>query len=164
MKSSSFTTGLALVLSLAAAGAASAQSAQRADRGVAAQSDSGFRRGPGARGQRGGQQGMLLRGIKLTDNQKARMKELRANGRKEFDKQGGRARTDGAQGQTRDTAAIAARRAEMQKRREQNIASIRSILDSKQRTQFDKNVAELKAHGPRQGRDGAEHGDKDGHL
>jgi Spy/CpxP family protein refolding chaperone len=158
MKSSSFTTGLALVLSLAAAGAASAQSAQRTDRGVAAQSDSGFRRGPGARGQGG----MLLRGINLTDNQKARLKELRANGRKEFDKQGGRARPDAAQGQTRDTAAIAARRAEMAKRREQNIASIRSILDSKQRTQFDKNVAEMKAHGPRQGREGAGHGEKNG--
>ena len=42
MKSSSFTTGLALALSLAVAGAASAQTAQRPDRGVAAQSDSGF--------------------------------------------------------------------------------------------------------------------------
>ena len=163
MKSSSFMTGLALALSLTAAGVASAQSAQRPARGVAAQSDSGFRRGPGGRGGRGGQEGMLLRGINLSDNQKARVAELQANARKEFEKQGGRARPDAAQRPARDTAAMAARRAEMVKRRDQRIASLRSILDSKQRTQFDKNVAEMKTRGPRQGRDGAKHGEKDAH-
>ena len=161
MKSSSFMTGLALALSLTAAGVASAQSAQRPAHGVAAQSDSGFRRGAGGRGGRG--EGMLLRGINLTDSQKARVAELQANARKEFAKQGGRARPDAAQRPARDTAVMAARRAEMGKRREERIASLRSILDSKQRTQFDKNVAEMKARGPRQGRGGAEHGEKDGH-
>jgi Spy/CpxP family protein refolding chaperone len=164
MKSSSFMTGLALALSLSAAGAASAQnaqSAQRPARGVAAQADSGFRRG--GRGGRGGPEGMLLRGINLTDSQKARVEALRANARKQFEKEGGRIRPDAAQGQSRDAAAIAARRAEMEKRREQRIASLRSILDAQQRTQFDKNVAELKAHGPRQGRQGGDQGEKDGH-
>lgn len=160
MKSSSFMTGLALALSLTAAGVASAQSAQRPARGVAAQSDSGFRRGPGGRGGRG--EGMLLRGITLSDNQKARVAELRATERKAFEKQGGRARPDAAQRPARDTAAMAVRRAEMEKRREQRIGSLRSILDSKQRTQFDTNVAEMKARGPRQGRGSAEHGAKDG--
>ena len=160
MKSSSFTIGLALALSLAAAGAASAQGTQRSERSGAAQADSGFRRGPGGRG---GQQ-MLLRGINLTDNQKARLKELRANERKEFEKQGGRARQDAAQGQGRDQAAMTARRAEMEKRREQRFASIRTILDSRQRAQFDKNVAEMKAHGPRRGRDGDAGGQKNGSL
>ena len=155
-------TGLALALTVSVAGAASAQNAQRPQRGVATQSDSGFRRGPGARGGRGGGDMMLLRGINLTDNQKTRLKELRASSRKEFDKSGGRARLDGAQGQKPDAATVAARRAEMEKRREQRFASVRSILDSKQRTQFDKNVAEMKAH-PRQGREGAERGEKDGH-
>lgn len=162
MKSSSFMTGLALALSLSVAGAASAQSAQRPARGVDAQSDSGFRRG-GGRGGRGGPEGMLLRGITLSADQKARVEKLRADGRKEFEKQGERARPAAAQGQVRDTAAMTARRAEMEKRREQRITSLRSILDSKQRTQFDKNVAEMKARGPRQGRDGAQHGEKDGH-
>ncbi len=152
MKSSSFTFGLALALSLSVASAASAQTTQRPERARAAQSDSGFRRGPG--GQRSGQ-GMLLRGITLSDNQKARVKELRDNARKEFGNQGGRARSGAVQGQPRDAAAMTARRAEMQKRREQQFASIRLILDSKQRTQFDRNVAEMKAH-PRQGRDGAD--------
>jgi len=167
MKSSSFMTGLALALSVSVAGVASAQSTQRADRGMATQSDSGFRRGPG-RGGRGGPEGMLLRGITLSDKQKARVEQLRAESRKEFEKNGGRARAGAAQGQKLDASARAARRAEMEKVRDQRIASLRSILDSQQRAQFDKNVAEMKAHGPRQGRDGAErrngaeHADKDG--
>jgi hypothetical protein len=43
-----------------------------------------------------------------------------------------------------DTTGIAARRAEMQKRFEQRIAEVRNILTADQRTQFDKNVAEMK--------------------
>jgi hypothetical protein len=52
----------------------------------------------------------------------------------------------------------------MEKRRDQRIASIRSLLDANQRSQFDKNVTEMKTHVPRQGREGAEHGAKNGHL
>ena len=159
MKTSSFTTGLALALTFAVAGAASAQSARRPDRGTATQADSGFRRGA-----RGGAEGMLLRGINLSDKQKAQVQELRANARKEFEKQGGRARPADGQGQVRDQAAITARRAEMEKLREQRIASLRSILDASQRAQFDKNVAELKARGPRQDRDGGKRGEKDSHI
>ncbi len=153
MKSSSFTIGLALALSLSAISVASAQTAQRPERARAAQSDSGFRRGPG--GQRGGAEAMLLRGITLSQNQKTRIEELRANARKQFGQQGDRARSGAESGQARDAAAMTARRAEMAKRREQRVASIRSILDSQQRTQFDRNVAEMKAH-PRQGRGGAD--------
>jgi Spy/CpxP family protein refolding chaperone len=43
---------------------------------------------------------------------------------------------------------MAARRAEMEKRFEQRIAAVRGILTTEQRVQFDKNVAEMKAHRP----------------
>jgi Spy/CpxP family protein refolding chaperone len=162
MKSSSFTLGVALVLALSAASAASAQASQRPDRALGAQSDSGFRAG-GRRG--GGPEAMLLRGIALTESQKTRLQELRAGERKEFGRQGGRGergqRPDVAQkGQARDTTGMAARRAEMEKRREQRLASIRSILDSQQRVQFDKNVAEMKAHAPGRGGEGARRGER----
>ncbi len=156
MKTSSFTLGLALALSVSVAAAASAQTAQRPDRARGAQSDSGFRRGaggPGARGQRGGgPEAMLLRGITLSENQKARLQELRTSERKQFDTQrprdGAAQRPDMAQRQRRDTTGMGARRGQMEQRREQRFAAIRSILDGRQRSQFDKNVAELKAHAP----------------
>ena len=45
-----------------------------------------------------------------------------------------------------DSAAWAARRAEMEKRFDARIAEVRNVLTADQRTQFDKNVAEMKAH------------------
>ena len=139
----------ALVLALTFAASAGAQSTDRDNRGErprAAQQDSIGRRGN--RGPRG-PEGMLLRGITLSAEQRTKLAELRRSERAQFDAK----RPNGAKGQTGavrprrergDTIGIAARRAEMQKRFEQRIATVRNILTADQRTQFDKNVADLK--------------------
>jgi hypothetical protein len=137
MRKTSIIMGLALALSLGAAGVASAQGATRAERPRAAQ-DSSFRRG------RGGPNGMLLRGITLSAEQKTRVAELRASQRKQFDAMRDKAKENGSARQRGDTTGFGARRAQMTQRRDQNIAAMRSILNAQQRTQFDKNVAELK--------------------
>ena len=54
---------------------------------------------------------------------------------------------------------MAARRAQMEQRFEQRIAAIRGILTADQRTQFDKNVAEMKAHRGQDRRFGGRSGD-----
>ena len=138
------TTAIALALTLAAtAGAQSADRGQRAERPRGAQQDSVGRRG------RGGPERMLLRGITLSAEQRTKLAELRRSERAQFDAK----RPNGANGQTGavrprrergDTTGIAARRAEMQKRFEQRITEVRNILTAEQRTQFDKNVAEMK--------------------
>ena len=169
MKRSSFAAGLAVALTLSASVAtvATAQGRQRPDRAGGAQSDSGFRRGPGGQGRRGGgPDAMLLRGITLSASQQARLEALRTGERQKFDAQrprdGAGAGQRGGMGQRQpgDTAGMGARRAEMEQRREQRFASIRSILDAQQRAQFDKNVAEMKTRGPAQfgrGGRGGEH-------
>ncbi|MEO7454827.1 MAG: hypothetical protein ABIY52_01100, partial [Gemmatimonadaceae bacterium] len=42
------------------------------------------------------------------------------------------------------TARFAARRAEMEKRRDQRVAELRTVLSADQRVQFDKNVVAMK--------------------
>jgi Spy/CpxP family protein refolding chaperone len=140
----------ALVLALTFAASAGAQSTDRDNRGErprAAQQDSIGRRGN--RGPRG-PEGMLLRGITLSAEQRTKLAELRRSERAQFDAK----RPDGANGRTGavrprrergDTTGMAARRAEMAKRFDQRIATVREILTADQRTQFDKNVAEVKA-------------------
>ena len=138
------TTALALAFSLAAtAGAQSTDRDNRAERPRGAQQDSVGRRGPR------GPEGMLLRGITLSAEQRTKLAELRRSERAQFDAK----RPNRANGQTGavrprrergDTTGMAARRAEMQKRFEQRIAAVGNILTAEQRTQFDKNVAELK--------------------
>jgi hypothetical protein len=57
-------------------------------------------------------------------------------------------------------------RAEMDARRDRDVAQIRSLLTADQRKQFDANVAEMKQHAPRPGDDFGsrrDHGDVDGH-
>ena len=61
-----------------------------------------------------------------------------------------------------DTAGFAARRAEMEKRFDARIAAVRNILTADQRTQFDKNVAEMKAHRAENGGRFGGRGAKDG--
>ena len=111
---------------------------------------------------------MLLRGITLSADQQQKLADLRTRERQAWEKDHPR----GANGQNGadarpqrgDSAAFAARRAEMEKRFEQRIADVRNILTADQRTQFDKNVAELKAHraenggrfGGRRAKDGAQ--------
>jgi LTXXQ motif family protein len=93
---------------------------------------------------------MLLRGITLSAEQRTKLAELRRSERAQFDAK----RPNGANGRTGavrprrergDTTGMAARRAEMAKRFDQRIATVREILTADQRTQFDKNVAEVKA-------------------
>lgn len=148
------TTAIALALTLAAtAGAQSTDRDNRQERPRGAQHDNVGRRGPR------GPEGMLLRGITLSAEQKTRLADLRQRERAQFDANRPR-RDDGPNGQDRsarpqrergDTTGMGARRAEMQKRFEQRIAAVRGILTADQRVQFDKNVAELKARRPEGG-------------
>jgi Spy/CpxP family protein refolding chaperone len=162
MTHKTLTTAIALALTVAAtAGAQSTDRGQRAERPRGAQQqDSVGRRG------RGGPEGMLLRGITLSADQKAKLADLRAQERAQFDANRPR-RQDGANGQTDaarprrergDTTGMAARRAEFAKRFEQRIAAVRNILTADQRVQFDKNVAELKAQREQNGGRFGQHG------
>lgn len=139
MKKLSYTLGLALAMSAAAFATSGAQAQQ--PRG-----DHQAQQGEARRGGRGGE-GFLLKGINLTENQKAQVKALREAQRKEFGAQREKREKNGnrdvARAQ-RDTTGWGARRAEMGKRREQEVAKLRSILTADQRVQFDKNVAEMK--------------------
>ena len=149
MTHKTLTSALALALTLATtAGAQSTDRDNRAERPRGAQQDSVGRRGP-----RGGPERMLLRGITLSAEQQAKLVDLRRRERAAFDAKRPN-RQDGANGQSGaarprrergDTTGMAARRAEMQQRFEQRIAAVREILTPAQRTQFDKNVGELKA-------------------
>ena len=148
------TTAIALALTLAAtAGAQSTDRGNREERPRGAQQDSVGRRGPR------GPEGMLLRGITLSAEQRTKLADLRQRERAEFGANRPR-RDDGPKGQDRaarprrergDTTGMGARRAEMQKRFEQRIAAVRGILTADQRVLFDRNLAEMKAHAP-QGR------------
>jgi len=139
-------TGLGLALSLGGASVASAQGATRPERQKSAQ-DSAFRRG------RGGPGGMLLRGITLTADQKAKVTALNERQRAQFDAQrkanGAQARPERQRG---DTTGFGARRAQMEQRRTAQITELRSILSNDQRAQFDKNVAEMKSRVAKGGR------------
>jgi hypothetical protein len=153
MKKVSVIPVLALALTLGTSSLVSAQSAGRPDRQRAEQQDSTHRRGVG---RRGGSDGFLLRGITLSASQQARVKTLRESERKQMEANFLRGQAGKPQArperQRGDTAGMGARRAQMQQFREKRIAALRTILSSDQRTQFDKNVAEMKAHaGDRRG-------------
>jgi len=111
--------------------------------------------------QRGGApDGFLLRGITLTDAQRAQLQELRKTehaklmaSREGAKSQMGEAREAHQRGDTAAARAIAQRnRQVMAQEREQHVAAVRGILTVDQRVQFDKNVAELRQH--QQGRVG----------
>ena len=149
MRKNSLITAVALALTLGAAGVASAQGVS-ADRPRESQQDGGFRRGPGGRG---GPETMLLRGITLSADQQARIKALGDAQRQQWEAERAQRGNAGAQRQRGDTTGMGARRAEMQQRREQHITALRAVLNADQQAQFDKNVAEMKAHAPERGRD-----------
>ena len=145
--------GLGLALSIAGSHVAGAQQQSDAGRPQAGQQD---RRGPGGRGargdRRGGGEGYLLRGITLTDAQKAQLQQLRkgdsaqvAARRDEFQQEREELR---ALRQKGDTAAIrarmTARRTQMDQERDRRAAAVRDILTAEQRATFDRNVAEAK--------------------
>jgi Spy/CpxP family protein refolding chaperone len=163
MHKTSLMSALALVVTLAAS--AGAQSTDRTDRPARPQGteqDGSFRRG------RGGPEGMLLRGITLSADQQQKLADLRTRERQEWQKDHPRGANgqNGADARPRrepgDTTGFAARRAEMEKRFEQRIADVRNILTAEQRTQFDKNVAELKARRAENGGRFGGRGAKDG--
>ena len=108
---------------------------------------------------------MLLKGITLTADQKQKLADLRTREREAWKKDHPNAQ-NGAQARPRrepgDTTGFAARRAEMEKRFDARIAEVRNILTPEQRTQFDKNVAEMKAHRAEHGGRFGGRGAKDG--
>lgn len=159
MRRQSIITGLALALTFGVTAVASAQGQNRQERPRGAQADSGWHRGPGGRGGRGAE-GMLLKGITLSEQQKTQLAALGEKQRKEFEanrpkgeKGQGRNGQARAERQRGDTTGFGARRAEMEKRRDQRIASLRAILNSDQRVQFDKNVAAMKQRFSQRGHD-----------
>jgi periplasmic protein CpxP/Spy len=131
--------GMGLAFSLA--GAAFAQQGGRPD------GRPGDRRGAGM------MEGVLFQGITLTDAQKTQLQQLRESERATMEANRGamRAQMDSARAarERGDTAAARAiwdrGRVAMEQRRDAEFANIRNILTADQRTQFDKNVADLKA-------------------
>jgi hypothetical protein len=136
MRTNSLITGLALALTLGTAGVAAAQGV-----GSPGQQQEGGRRGPGGRGD---QDATLLKGITLSAEQQAQVKDLADRQRQEME--AARAQGGGASGGNGDA------RAAREQRREQHIAAVRALLNADQRVQFDKNVTELKARMAERGR------------
>ena len=112
------------------------------------------------RGGRGGPDGLLLKGITLTEGQRTQIAQLRKTQREQLDTKRNESMGDltklreaHARG---DTAAIRVakeqRRAVMEQERQQNIAASRNILTADQRVQFDRNVAAMKAREAERGR------------
>jgi glutaredoxin-related protein len=97
---------------------------------------------------------MLLRGIELSDAQKASLQTLRENERTamEQNREQGRAVFDqiNAARQSGDTATanrlMRDQRAKMEAQRDKQAAAIRALLTADQQVQFDKNVTEMKEH------------------
>ena len=111
------------------------------------------------RGGRGGPDGLLLKGITLTEGQRTQIAQLRKTQREQLDTKRNASKGDLAKlreaHQRGDTAAIRVakeqRRAVMEQERAQNVAAIRNILTAEQRVQFDRNVADLKAREAQRG-------------
>jgi Spy/CpxP family protein refolding chaperone len=146
---------LGLALSFGALGVASAQATQQPQRTE-----------HGERGWRGGPGKGLMKGISLTDAQKAKLKDLRKSeqssaSNEQFRKGMADARAARQRG---DTAAarsqMQALRPQMEQARERQAAEMRSILTPEQQKQFDANLAEMKQHAGqrREGRDGGRDG------
>ena len=153
--------GLGLALSIAGSQFAGAQSTD------AGRPKAGHQEGRGRGGRdgdrRGGPGGFLLRGITLSDAQKAQLQKLQEQDRAHLL----------ALREKGDTAAVRARmtalRTQMDQERDRRSAAIRNILTAEQRVAFDKYVAEAKqreaARGERGkgfGRRGEGHGRKQG--
>ena len=141
---------LAAVVALAGAGTAQAQRGARPGRAGGegrAEGRGEGRGGPGMMADRG-----LLKGITLTEAQKTKLEQVRGADRANMG--GGRGAGRGNFEAIRearekgDTATVRRlmqeQRAEMDARRDQQIAAIRAILTSDQLGQFDANVAEMK--------------------
>jgi protein CpxP len=142
--------GLGLALVVGAAGAAAAQSTPNA-RPDSTQRD--HRQWDGEHGgRRGGPGGMLLKGINLTDAQKDRLKAIRKEHEPEMKKtreQFGAVMKEAREARERgDTATARAKmeqvRGQMERQRDQQIATLRTILNADQQKQLDANIAAMK--------------------
>jgi Spy/CpxP family protein refolding chaperone len=140
MRNKTMAMALALALSFGAVGVASAQAPQQQPQ-QREHAQRGWERGHGEQ---------LFKGITLTAEQKAKLRDLRKNeqnnaSREQFRKAMADARAARQHG---DTAAAKAQmealRTQMQQRQEQRLATIRSILTPEQQRQFDANVAQWK--------------------
>ena len=146
--------GLGLAVTLAGAGAA-----QQAGQGAPRRAKSDSAKGERFEKRGGGPDGFLLRGITLTDAQKNELKALRTSQQEKVkasrgggDNQMNEAREARQRGDTAAARAIMQRnRLAMEQARAQHVAAVRNILTAEQRTQFDKNVAELKQREPGRG-------------
>ena len=142
--------GFGLALVVGAASAAAAQSPPNA-RPDTTQRD--HRRWGGEHGgRRGGPDGMLLKGINLTDAQKDRLKAIRKEQEPEMKKtreQFGVVMKEAREARERgDTATARAKmeqvRGQMERQRDQQIATLRTILNADQQKQLDANIAAMK--------------------
>lgn len=156
--------GLGLALVVGAAGAAAAQSTPNA-RPDTTHRD--HRQWDGQRGgRRGGPDGMLLKGINLTDAQKNRLQAIRKEQEPEMKKtreQFGAVMKEAREARERgDTATARAKmdqvRTQMERRRDQQVATLRTILTAEQQKQLDANIAAMKERGAQGGHRG--HGDQ----
>ena len=137
--------GLGLALSLAGTAAAQQSEPQRRDKGE--------QRGARGEGKRGMPDGLLLKGITLTEGQRAQIAQIEKTQREAFQakRESGREQKEQmrAARERGDTAAVRAivqrHRQTMRQDRAQHVAAIRNILTVEQRVQFDRNVAELQA-------------------
>jgi Spy/CpxP family protein refolding chaperone len=180
MRKTSFILGLALTVG--AAGAASAQSGTKPQRSEKPRAEQG--RG-GQRGERGelrgrrdgfGPAGALLKGITLSDAQKAQLKTIREQNKpSDAQREQGRTAFEEARAarQKGDTAAarvaLAKVRADREKESARHLTALRAILTSEQQKQFDANVAEWKqresqrpARGEGRGQRGGDRGGRRG--
>jgi Spy/CpxP family protein refolding chaperone len=107
--------------------------------------------------RRGGPDGALLKGITLSEAQKAQLATLRESQRAEMQKN--REQFSAARKEVRDArekgdtatarAKMTALRTQMTQQRERHIAALRGILTDEQEKQFDTNVAALRERGER---------------
>jgi len=157
MRKSSMTIAMALVIGSAGTAVAQQPPTQQAPaagehRGHdGAKGQRGERGARGERGERRGPQAFLLRGITLTDAQKAQLEQVIARKkpteaeRKQLQAQREEMR---ALRQKGDTAALrtkfAALRARMEQERDRDLAAIRGVLTAEQQKQFDANLADAK--------------------
>ena len=125
--------GAALMIASAAAGAQSPQDNRPSAEGRGA-------RGHGGRDGQGRAGKALLKGITLSENQKAQIKQIRAKYRDQFQAQ----REQRPTGQLSDSTR-SVRRAQMQHALQQEMNEIRGVLTVDQRVRFDSNVESMKA-------------------
>lgn len=161
--------GLGLALTVGTAGVVAAQ-ATRPDTARPERTERGDKGERGDRGmrRRGGPDGALLRGITLSEAQKAQLATLRESQRAEMQKnreQFSAVRKEVREAREKgDTATVrvkmTALRTQMTQQRERHIAALRGVLTAEQQTRFDANVAALKERSERGARgERGPHGD-----